>query len=299
VNRTVRRQFPVFSLYGERVAAAAATDPLHVEDIQSRSRKYLWRIARHRHTGLCQCVYVAAGPVIAELEDTEVRLAGPVVFIIPPGTVHGFAFRAETQGFVLTLDLDRLLAKLSHAQQAPVTRLFSLPRSLVLDGEPALVLRLSQLFDSLHREFSEPDSVLLPVSGWLACSILWMIAAARMDTPSSESRMPGDMNKMRRFRSLVEAHHLNHWPVRRYARELAVSESSLNRLCNSLTGSSAFDLIQQRLALESRRRLIYVAGSVAAVAADLGFKDPAYFCRFFRKHAGMSPSAFRRREAAG
>jgi AraC family transcriptional activator of pobA len=39
---------------------------------------------------------------------------------------------------------------------------------------------------------------------------------------------------------------------------------------------------------------VYVAGSVAGVAAELGFKDAAYFCRFFRRHAGVSPTEYRR-----
>jgi AraC family transcriptional activator of pobA len=95
---------------------------------------------------------------------------------------------------------------------------------------------------------------------------------------------------------LVETHYQKHWPVKRYARQLALSESSLNRICRNLTGGTAFDIVQQRLALEARRRLVYVAGSVAAIAAELGFKDTAYFCRFFRRHTGVSPSEFRRHQ---
>ena len=299
MNRSVRRQIPVFSLYGERSAAVRATDPLHVEDIQSRSRKYLWKIATHRHTGLCQCVYVTSGPVSARIEETHAEFSGPVIFVIPSGTVHGFGFRAETRGYVLTMDLDRLMSKVGQVHQAPISVLFSMPRSLAIDFEPALVTRLSQLFESLMREFTQPESVLVPVSGWLACSILWIIASVQPEAPLTVRCVPGDLDRLRRFRLLIESHHLEHWPVTRYARELALSESSLNRLCASLTGGSAFDLIQQRLALESRRRLVYVAGSVAAIAAELGFKDPAYFCRFFRKHTGMSPTAFRRRQADG
>jgi AraC family transcriptional activator of pobA len=108
-----------------------------------------------------------------------------------------------------------------------------------------------------------------------------------------------DLERLRRFRQLLEANHLKHWPVQRYARELALSESSLNRLCMSLGLGTAFEAIQQRLALEAQRRLIFVAGPVAMIAAELGFKDPAYFCRFFRKHTGVSPTVFRHRQAEG
>jgi AraC family transcriptional activator of pobA len=66
-----------------------------------------------------------------------------------------------------------------------------------------------------------------------------------------------------------------------------------------LCGTTAFDLIQQRLALEARRRLVFRAHPVQGIAAELGFKDPAYFSRFFRRHCGMSPAEFRRRQAGG
>jgi AraC family transcriptional activator of pobA len=56
---------------------------------------------------------------------------------------------------------------------------------------------------------------------------------------------------------------------------------------------------QQRLVLEARRRLIYAASSVSSIAADLGFKDPAYFSRFFRRHLGIGPLDFRRRHRGG
>jgi len=69
-------QYPNFSLYGE-TPATAQTDGVHIEDIQSRSRKYLWRIGTHRHTLLSQCVLVTAGPVSVTLDDTRAALSGP------------------------------------------------------------------------------------------------------------------------------------------------------------------------------------------------------------------------------
>ncbi len=37
--------------------------------------------------------------------------------------------------------------------------------------------------------------------------------------------------------------------------------------------------------------------TVAETAYHLGFSDPAYFSRFFSKHAGESPLAFKKRVA--
>ena len=52
--------------------------------------------------------------------------------------------------------------------------------------------------------------------------------------------------------------------------------------------------IQDRLAVEARRALLYSDDTAARVSYLLGFKDPSYFTRFFRRVTGRSPTAFRR-----
>jgi AraC family transcriptional activator of pobA len=293
--RTTRRSIPSFSLYGEAPAAAAQTDGVHIEDIPSRSRKYLWRIGTHRHTLLSQCVVVTGGPVTVALDDVRTALAGPAVMIIPAGTVHSFRFRADTQGHVLTVDLARVLSMASDIHRLPIETLFSQPRAIDLRADPQLATRVGELLERLELEFRQPDSCGAPVGSWLACCVFWILALGTAVEGKSELHVGQEAERLRRFRHLVESHYLKHWPVARYARRLALSETSLNRLCRRLAGSTAFDLVQQRLALEARRRLVYAANSVSGIAGELGFKDPAYFSRFFRRHSGVSPNEFRRR----
>ena len=46
--------------------------------------------------------------------------------------------------------------------------------------------------------------------------------------------------------------------------------------------------------LEARRRLAYIAAPATKIAYELGFADAAYFWRFFRRRAGVTPADFRR-----
>ncbi|OEU97266.1 hypothetical protein AN217_04555 [Streptomyces qinglanensis] len=46
--------------------------------------------------------------------------------------------------------------------------------------------------------------------------------------------------------------------------------------------------------LEAKRLLAGTAMTVRQVAHEVGFADPAYFCRFFRRETGASPGEFRR-----
>jgi AraC family transcriptional activator of pobA len=297
--RSSRHSIPSFSLYGETRTPAAQTDIVHVEDIQSRSRKYLWKIDTHRHALLSQCILIVAGPVAAVLDETRAALLGPAVMIVPAGTIHSFRFRADTQGHVLTFDLARVLSMASAAHQSPIESLFAMPRAIDLRGDPQLAMRVEHLLERLGHEFRQPDSWDAPVGAWLACSALWILALRTAGDGNPELHGSRDTERLRAFRHLIETHYLKHWPVERYAQHLSLSETSLNRLCRRLAGRTAFDMIQQRLVLEARRRLVYAASPVSSIAEDLGFKDPAYFSRFFRRQLGAGPNEFRRRHRGG
>lgn len=297
--RFVRQEIPSFSLYGERGASARAAGPVHVEDIQSRSRKYLWQIGAHRHAELCQCILVTSGPASVVIEELRTQLDGPALMVIPAGAIHSFRFRADTQGFVLTINFQHLTELASAAHQAPIEELFSVPRALDLSFNPAITDRASQMLQCLCKELRRSEAPCVPVGGWLACCVLYALADAVKHSSAPESCSGTDLGRLRRFRQLIENRYAQHWPIQRFAKELGLSETSLNRLCRRLTGSTGFDLLQQRLALEARRRLIYAPDSVSGIANALGFKDSAYFSRFFRRHSGVSPHEFRRLHSGG
>jgi AraC family transcriptional activator of pobA len=298
--RSNRHHIPTFSLYGEAPAAIAGQlAGLHIETIQSRSRKYLWKIDDHRHTRLSQCVMVTSGPVSVSLDEVRADLAEAAVMIIPAGTVHSFKFRPDTQGLVLTMDLNHLLKLTTAEHRSPIEDLFSKPRAIDLRADAGVAERVRSLLERLDEEFRQPESALAPTVSWLACCALWILGL-RVAAPLSDQYRSGhDVDRLRRFRLLIESYYLKRWAVDRYARRLALSETSLNRLCRRLAGCTAFGLVQQRLAVEAQRRLVYGASSVRAIGSELGFKDPAYFSRFFRRHCGISPNEFRRRHGGG
>jgi AraC family transcriptional regulator, transcriptional activator of pobA len=95
------------------------------------------------------------------------------------------------------------------------------------------------------------------------------------------------------FRALVEREGRQQHQVAHYARALAVSPGHLNAIARRHLGQSAKEVIQERLAVEARRLLLYTDESASRVGLALGFRDPSYFTRFFRRVVGRAPSVFR------
>ena len=73
----------------------------------------------------------------------------------------------------------------------------------------------------------------------------------------------------------------------------------MREICQGMTGKSAGTLVQDRLVLEAQRLLIYTNATSSMVAYELGFKDPSYFSRFFKRRTGLSPMAFRNEQERG
>ncbi len=95
------------------------------------------------------------------------------------------------------------------------------------------------------------------------------------------------------FRRLVDERAATAHGLRAYTRTLGISAAHLTRLCRQHLGITAKQVIEARLEVLARRELLYSDRSVAQVASALGFRDPSYFARFFRRRTGVSPAQFR------
>jgi AraC family transcriptional activator of pobA len=96
-----------------------------------------------------------------------------------------------------------------------------------------------------------------------------------------------------RYQELIDTHYLEHWNVADYAEALNITAAHLNAICRRHTNINAQQLIHKRLILEAKRNLNYTVLTVNQVSDSLGFQDPGYFNRFFKRHTGQTPKQFR------
>lgn len=95
------------------------------------------------------------------------------------------------------------------------------------------------------------------------------------------------------LKQLIEQHFKQQHLASFYAEALAVDIKKLNGICRDATKLTVFELLQQRLLTESKILLQTSERSVKEVSYELGFNDPAFFGRFFKKHTGLTPASFR------
>jgi AraC family transcriptional regulator, transcriptional activator of pobA len=265
-------------------------DCLHYEPIGIRGKLHHWTIPVHRHEELHQFELLERGAVVATIDGIRYELTAPAAWMVAPGVMHGFAYEPDSAGHKVTMP-----TALLRSIPAPASRPGRLGRPIVLRksdiGADAGELR--ELFAQLAREFQGRRSGRAEALHAHAILLgLWFMRHEGAASAIAPRQALAD-TLVQRFRSLVESHFREHWPVRDYAAALGVTPDHLSRCCRAVTGLGALDLMHERLVLEARRLLAYTPAAVHEIAHQLGFDDPGYFSRLFTKRAGQSPSAYR------
>ncbi len=85
-----------------------------------------------------------------------------------------------------------------------------------------------------------------------------------------------------------EVHHINV-----YADRLHVHPTHLSNTIKAQTGQSPCDLINVLFLDEARRLLAHTNLTIAQISAHLSFGEPTNFSKYFKKHLGLSPKAYR------
>ena len=103
---------------------------------------------------------------------------------------------------------------------------------------------------------------------------------------------------VQRFAQLVELHYRDGLGIDAFAARLGVTRAHLHDACLRATGRTPLALVHDRLLAEARARLEQTEIPVEQVGYGIGFRDPSYFNRFFKRLTGQPPGAYRRAATA-
>ncbi|WP_051298911.1 helix-turn-helix domain-containing protein [Marinobacterium litorale] len=281
-----------YALYSE---AQSPDDPefIHIEDIKSRARLFDWTINIHTHPRMYQLIYVRTGQVRIHIDGEERIEHAPCVITIPQSVVHGFEFgRENTNGSVITVSQLVLLDDQFQRDFPFGEEMLRTAQVVPLGDHPEDTAFIEQVIDQLNQEYREGRTGRKQMFEWLLYTLL--LKVGRRIHASHRGRDEDHYERLyRELTQLVEQHYREHQPATFYAEKLHTTTTSLNRACAAVADKNISELLHDRITLEAQRMLIYSSVPVSLIAYDLGFSDPAYFSRFFKRRTGVAPSAFR------
>lgn len=239
-------------------------------------------------------MYLLQGDAMVMLDFQEFRAEGATTVFISPGQVHTVRPETGLQGWTVSF------TQAFHDHETPPpSALLELPLFLPDDAPPWLRVPLSHqpeiapLFHELCEEYERglPDAEAL----MRATLRLLLLRLGRLHAREAPAR--GRPNRgqalMRGFYLDLEKYFRTETEVGGYALRLGVTANHLNDVVREQAGHSAGELIRRRRMLDAKRLLSHSDLSVSEIGYTLGFEDPSYFARFFRRHEGVAPSVFR------
>ncbi len=279
---------PVFYLYGEP-QHAVAKGFVHVESLDDRSRPSEWTIHPHVHRDLNHIILIAEGGGSMRAEGTTVSFDAPSLLLVPAGVIHGFSWYGESSGWVVTIANDYF----SHlaTRDADLKPLFRHAAAVELLAEDRLPVEAAIGEMSRELGWAGPGQR-AAVEAALLSLMVRALRRSRLDH-RPEAGQARQAALVARLRDRIEGRFRQREPVTEHAKALGVSTTALRHACASVAGTAPAAMLDARALLEAKRLLLYSNLSVAEVGYAVGFADPAYFSRFFTRHAGQSPRAFR------
>lgn len=150
--------------------------------------------------------------------------------------------------------------------------------------------RLKSIFKILAELLSNKDTDTELVVAHLN-SLLTEINAAYFS--GTKILVDGKLSKYIGFKQYVEENLSDQPTIQTIAENLSLNTNSLYNIVKHYSGISPKEFITDRLMLEAKRRLYYSEiASIKELAYDLGFNDPEYFSRLFKKETGQTIAMF-------
>lgn len=274
------------------------SDDVHYQSFARMAAFFGRDMKPHRHDSFFQMHFLNTGQIELQLDDHRYSVQAPLFVLTPPSVPHAFFTEPDSDGHVLTVRQE-LIWPLLEVLYPGKRDAFDLPGiCLSLADKPHELAALDHYWALIARESISELGGREHTLVLLAQAVFTLLLRNVPLDEQSSSGMRGEMRVFQRLNQLIDENFRLHWSVPEYANKLGITESRLTDICRRFANRPPKRLIFDRQLREAKRLLLFSDSAVSEIAYQLGFKDPAYFARFFNRLVGCSPSAYRAEQIA-
>lgn len=275
----MKPSIPIHGFSGERKGGL----PIRYESLHVRNDYDFARPHRHDYFEL---FFFTKGGGSHAIDFGEHPVEDHSVHLVYPGQVHLLVREPSSYGAVLHFTRE-LFMQLQGVGAFMGYGTFTSTHTVGQQAE--LNTLLHQLQHTYDRE--QPDAEILKT--YLQ---LLLLKCLRFAADNGTTTAPPVGDRFVAFKLLVEERFRTHALAGEYAAQMGITERRLGELCRQATGLGTNAYIKERMLLEAKRLLYNTRLSVKEISHRLGFEDPSYFNRFFRKNVGCTAGEFRSRQ---
>jgi AraC family transcriptional regulator, transcriptional activator of pobA len=226
--------------------------------------------------------------IIVDFQDNT--LSGNSVLCIQPGQIHFGNFSQDTDAWIISVTSEWVPSeiRLSLMENTAANR----PVDIQSDTDRLSFNDTLQLLQKFEEQDIPSEKIVQSIFN--VCLNLFM-QAFHQAIDGREQRNLRPTLITRQFRSLLLSNFRVMKSPAEYATSLTITPVYLNEVVKGTTGYPVSYWIHQEIILEAKRTLFYTNNTVKEIAHALGYVDPAYFIRLFKKVTGTSPQQFRQK----
>ena len=231
-------------------------------------------------------VYLSQGCFLQQIGIEEYTISAPSTMFVAEGEpfalkqilepVIGFVILVDKRvvhGTLSTVDLDKLLnvqhiIRLTESQSDWTERLCKLLQEELIVSSPNRGVGNGLLQALLHRLISLSEN--------------------------SKETLSRTYQVASQFKQLLSEHVRSEKNVSYYAQHLNVSENYLNRCVKNTYSKNCKTVIQETAITQSQVLMFETRKDISEISYLMGFDNPSYFSRVFKKVTGHTPTQFRK-----
>lgn len=216
------------------------------------------------------------------------------IFFVAKDQIHYFDDFKNYEGllihfnerFLMQSDVDIFLKyKVFNNQGKPYSCITEETEALAKAYVGLIETELAQKGEFGHRQ----------VVRYLLKALLILLERKHLENQDADIESASNYDKVYlHFRDLLETHYKEGLTVSQYAEKLNISSKTLTTVVKSVATKAPSAVISERLLLEAQRLLSFTNHQVNEIGYQLGFEDPSYFVKYFKRMTGQSPGDYRK-----
>ncbi len=236
-----------------------------------------------------------AGKTKIEVTGNKVTNKKSILVFQPPGLVYSFHRHSETTGYILYFKQECF----SFFKPAIETEFpfFENLHTDVLDISQEVVSKLLPDFEEVFVAYENANEPAYKVACLKLLALLYKLKDTAAFSQYQLRAITPQQALLKKFSRLVNNYYIEKRTVEEYAQMLSVTANHLSQSIKTSSGKNALAHINGRLLSEAKSLISFTDFDMSEIAYRLGFSDTANFGKFFKKHTGFTPLAFRQQSA--
>jgi len=237
-------------------------------------------------------ILLEEGVAQVKIDFTTFSFQDPALIFVSENQLLNIQSQTNSlKGIMLCFSSNFFCIKLNRSETFCDAVIFNTTKPPYILLDQAVIQKINYLITAMHNELHEANEFQEEIITSQLKTLLLYASKIKLKQ-FGEVNLSSLSPLVTDFQHLLDQEYEREHQVQFYASRLNISQKGLNKVVKKELGRTVGELIKEKLVIEAKRALYTKKLSVKEIAFKLGFSDPAYFSRFFKKETTQSPKEY-------